>query len=394
MYGPGINKHVWYYGKSLIKLNKIKHDLVFLKNCKKENLILTFVGFHVSRTHRIYERAIYQCYQQIRRDEMKWKKRQLTQSYRLSKNLQDTIKNGINNEHYIQFENIFKIVISRKSRKWVERHRKKLNSLREKHCPRQHHTHISSIDPVKNYSYRKLTQKEHSALIYGLDFVHENPYFDDKDFMGNLETFFVSLLGRCTDKFDWEEKEIDEGTTYNLTPEQLQYAGKLRSISNRFMKQAAKEFRSNKNENQEAISILKELAKDKSIHKTRPDKGKGVVILNYEDYVNKMLEILNDSSTFGRLDTDPTIIKENELIKQLLRMVDRKFITESQYKQMRPCGSQCAKVYGLPKTHKTWLPLRPVVSSIDGFNDRLNKYLAKKLQPFRKNKYMIKDFYI
>ena len=178
---------------------------------------------------------------------------------------------------------------------------------------------------------------------------------------------------------------------YNLTPEQLQYAAKLRSISNRFMTQAAKEFRSNKNENKEAISILKELAKDKSIHITRPDKGKGVVILSHEDYVNKMLEVLNDSSTFKSLDIDPTIKKENKLIKQLLRMVDRKFITENEYKRIRPCGSLCARMYGLPKIHKVGLPLRPVVSSIDGFNYRLSKYLAKKLQPFRKNKYMVKD---
>ena len=47
-------------------------------------------------------------------------------------------------------------------------------------------------------------------------------------------------------------------------------------------------------------------------------------------------------------------------------------------KQIRPCGSLCARIYGLPKIHKVGLPLRPVVSSIDGFNYRLSKYLAKK----------------
>ena len=60
-------------------------------------------------------------------------------------------------------------------------------------------------------------------------------------------------------------------------------------------------------------------------------------------------------------------------------------------KQIRPCGSLCARMYGLPKIHKVGLPLRPVVSSVDGFTYRLSKYLAKKLQPFRKNKYMVKD---
>ncbi|CAF4609946.1 unnamed protein product, partial [Rotaria sp. Silwood2] len=242
-YGPCITKYVWYWGKSLIKLNKIKHDLLFLKTCKTDNLIPTFIRFHVSPTHRIYGRAIHQCYQQILRDEIKWKKRQLTQSYRLSKNLESTIKADISNEHHIELQKIFETIISQKSRDWINTHHIKLESLRQKQFYRQHHVHETSIDPVKNYSSRRLTPTEHSALINGLDFVHKSPYFDDKDFISNMETFFVSLLGRCTDKYDWEDKELDEITTYNLTPEQLQYAAKLRSISNRFMKQTAKEFR-------------------------------------------------------------------------------------------------------------------------------------------------------
>ncbi|CAF2134469.1 unnamed protein product [Rotaria magnacalcarata] len=390
-YGRVINNNVWYWGKSLIKLNKIKHDLFFLKTCKKENLIPKFVRFRVSPTHLCYRNAILQCYQRILNDEIKYKKRQLTKEYRLSKNLQDAIYNDIHIDDIIQLQNIFESLILEKSSNWTSTHKKKLESLRNEYNHKQHDSNISSIDPIKNYSHRKLTPKEHTILINGLDFVHQHSSFDEKDFISNIETFFVTLLGRCTDKYDWEEKELDEKTTYNLTPEQLQYAAKLRSISDRFKRNAAKQLRLNKNTNKESLNLLRELAKDKFIHITRPDKGRGVVILDHEDYANKMLEILNDSSTFKKVDEDLTIKIEDQLIKRLLKMVDRKFITENEYKQMRPCGSQCARMYGLPKIHKAGLPLRPVMSAIGSYNYRLAKYLAIKLKPFRKSKHMLKD---
>ena len=43
---------------------------------------------------------------------------------------------------------------------------------------------------------------------------------------------------------------------------------------------------------------LLQLAKNKSIIITRPDKGNGIVIMNKQDYHNKMFAILNDQSKF------------------------------------------------------------------------------------------------
>lgn len=390
-YGPSINKNVWYWGKSLIKLNKIKHDLFFLKTCKKENLFPRFVRFHVTSTHAIYKKAIHDCYHQILTDEIKYKKRQLTKEYRISKNLYNVNFNDINKHHFSKLEKIFEKLISKKSKNWMITHNRKLESLRNEYNQTQEDPNISSIDPIKNYSKRKLTTKEHSALVNGLDYVYHNPSFNEKDFISNVETFFVALLGRCTDKYDWEEKELDENITYNLTPEQLQYAAKLRSISDRFKRNAAKECNLKTKIHKESMSLVKKLALDKSIYITRPDKGKGIVLLNRNDYINKMLEILNDPSTFNELNIDPTIKKENKLRRTLLKMKKRGFLSESEYKQAFPVGSHCARIYGLPKIHKSGIPLRPVMSAIGSYNYKLAKLLANKLQPLRNSSYMLKD---
>ena len=277
-----------------------------------------------------------------------------------------------------------------KSKKWIDTYNKKLESLRNEYNRTRYYWKRSSIDPIKNYSKRKLTTREHSVLVNGLDFVYDNPSFNEKDFISNVETFFVSLLGCCTDKYEWEEKDTDENVTYNLISKHLQCADKLRSISDRFKRNAVKEPRS-KAETHESLSVLKKLANDKSIHITRPNKGKGIVILDRDEYVNKMLEILNDSSTFKTLNHDPTINKEKKLRRILLNMKKRGFLSEGEYKQAKPCGSHCARIYGLPKVHKNRMPFRPVMSAIGSYNYRLVKLLANKLQPLRKSKHMLKD---
>ena len=38
------------------------------------------------------------------------------------------------------------------------------------------------------------------------------------------------------------------------------------------------------------------------------------------------------------------------------------FLPKSLYQNIRPTGSQRPKMYGLPKTHKTNVPLRPILS--------------------------------
>ena len=68
---------------------------------------------------------------------------------------------------------------------------------------------------------------------------------------------------------------------------------------------------------------------------TRADKGRSVVILEKVDYINKMENILNQSSTFEQLDEDPTILKEDKLQKILLRLKNIGFITEDEYKEIK-----------------------------------------------------------
>ena len=53
--------------------------------------------------------------------------------------------------------------------------------------------------------------------------------------------------------------------------------------------------------------VLRNLRKNKGIVLTKPDKGKGVVILNRKLYNNAIEEIISDTSNFEMLNADPTL---------------------------------------------------------------------------------------
>ena len=66
------------------------------------------------------------------------------------------------------------------------------------------------------------------------------------------------------------------------------------------------------------------------------------------------------------------------------------------YKEIYPCGSKPATIYGLPKTRKMLFDsedssLRPIISSIGTYNYDLAKFLTELLDPVIPNEHRAKD---
>jgi hypothetical protein len=385
-YGPIITNNVFYYGKTLFKIAKLKCDLLFLKTCKKESLLPNFVQFRIPSTHQHHQKAIQNCYREILVNELKLKKRQLTSTYKFNNNLKSLIEHELDKSNHEQVLIILNEMATERITSWTATHLKKLNTLRQLKYPSSNVTQTTvTVSPIKNYSKRVLTADETLALENGLDFILPSLRFDEETFIANIETLFVNLLGYCSEKTDYDEREIDEKISYNLTPEQLCLANKLRKMCDTFRNHAKKSMVQYKKEIAPILKTLKNLSKDKTIYITRADKGRAVVILDKLDYINKMELILNDSKTFKQLDDDPTISREDKLQKKLLNLKNSGFLTEEEYKFARPVGSQPGKAYGLPKIHKDDIPLRPIISACNTYSYRLSKLLARKLKHLRTN---------
>ena len=66
-------------------------------------------------------------------------------------------------------------------------------------------------------------------------------------------------------------------------------------------------------------------------------------------------------------------------------------MTEKLYKDLYFVGARPGIMYGLPKTYKQNVPLRPIISSIGTFSYKTAKYLAKILSPLAQNLLLLKD---
>ena len=111
------------------------------------------------------------------------------------------------------------------------------------------------------------------------------------------------------------------------------------------------------------VRLLKEFASDPTIVVTKPDKGKGVVVLDKVKYVEKVESILSDRSKFTVV-TEPLhkiLLQLEDKVNRLLNKLKKdSIITDQLYNSLHVSGSTPGILYGLPKIHKTNVPLRPI----------------------------------
>ncbi|XP_037802991.1 uncharacterized protein LOC119597485 [Penaeus monodon] len=138
------------------------------------------------------------------------------------------------------------------------------------------------------------------------------------------------------------------------------------------------------------LSPLQSLQKDNTIIITKPDKGRGVVILNKCDYKQKMMAILNDHTKFKRITAEVSthLLYLEDKLNRLLRTI-KSSISVNTYNLLMTSGSRPGTLYGLPKVHKANIPLRPIISSIGTFNYNVAKFLVPIIAPITTNQYTI-----
>ncbi|CAF1552488.1 unnamed protein product, partial [Rotaria sordida] len=383
--------------------------------CKRERLIPTFAHVRLANPHLRKTQVIQQCAQNILQGELKYKKRLLTQSYRHSSRLFNMLKDSI--PQNIIFNRLISIrdeIISKQVKKFEERHDHKLAKLRYynvKKAMEQSHrnsmilsslpnnnrndnnTQENDLKTITNLSQRKLTIDEENALKHGLHHVFPTDKFDNSRFVCNMEHFYAKLINLHTDYRHYERKDSQQQIKHKLTSTQLNVAGELRSIANSFRKKAELEMTINNQQYKQIKQTLRSLANDTNIIITRPDKGRGVVIMDKGEYISKMETLLEDQTKFKRIYDDPTIPNEDRLIRLLLRLQKEGFITNEEFRMAKPIGSRPARLYGLPKLHKPNenYPLRPVMSAIKTVGYGLGRMLKNRLSHLRTSPYVIKD---
>jgi hypothetical protein len=127
---------------------------------------------------------------------------------------------------------------------------------------------------------------------------------------------------------------------------------------------------------------------------TRSDKGNKTVVMTTDDYKMKMQGLLEDSNTYIILDSDPTITLQGKNNYKIKKLHSQKMIDVETKRRMLNDIAVSPRIYGLPKYHKENVPLRPIVSTINGPNYGSAKEICNVLNNITdKEKYYIKNSY-
>ena len=222
---------------------------------------------------------------------------------------------------------------------------------------------------VHNFSSYNLSEMERKALAYGLDH-----YIPEKIDKRRLEVEFEDLYQNIL----WTNKDLGEEAKLNLKSKFLNCFRNFNKIKTPY----------------EHADTVKKLSKNKDICLLKQDKGRGIVIMDRNKYVEKCLSIL-ETDKFEEIEEDPTAQFEKR-VQTCLRKMKKRF-GKQVYNTIYPTSSQPGRFYGTAKLHKLkegnkdieQLPVRPIISNIGTATYNTSKYLAKLLAPLTKSKYTI-----
>ena len=149
------------------------------------------------------------------------------------------------------------------------------------------------------------------------------------------------------------------------------------------MKRLIKQDQNNRrqaNISKEEFKALIELKMDNNRLILTADKGVALVVTDKAEYIKKAEDLLKEK-TYKKITEDPTVKQKNKLINILRNIKTEGGLNEETYRRLYPTGAGSPKFYGLPKIHKSGIPLGPIISSIGIVTYNTAKELAKILKP-------------
>ena len=350
-------------------------DLEFLKTCKAYETLPKFLYFKLYRK-QLHHSKLYKSWQ------YKLLNIEITSKNKLIKNLKCK-----HDKLCMDFENI----VSRLDLTWLKSYinvnvNKRIQLVKIRQSRKLSNLGINNsltpLDPNKvifNYSSRILTDKEKNLLAFGLSFCLPIFKINFFNYFLSFEKLYNILKKETC--FGQRENPSLKSQLHNLAYK-LFYNFKPKKVFSPFISKSD-------------INILKSLSRDDSITICRPDKGRGVVILDKSNYISKMEEILSDYTKFKEIKHNNNLkltLQQEDKVNRLVRTLTKdNLFSEATASQLKISGSSPGIMYGLPKIHKNNIPLRPILSANNTSMYNIAKFLVPILSHLTTNEYTVKN---
>ena len=359
--------------KQYLKTEKLKLDLYFLNFCFDFDLIPKFLLFKTSNKLLHNSLSYKDCQRKLLSTEISNKERDLKKSQVKYNDFKSTLKLRVSKIDFLFLINFIFKTNKNKLNHISLNQNEKLNSLQVNKTDRLEPNKI-----VLNYSKRKLSEYEINVLSYGLKFSVPPLKINKNNYLTSFETAYKCLENNLQFlKFD-KVTELKESIKNIALKSFFNY----KYDNNKF------------NFSKRKLQILKNLSKDPNIIILKSDKSNQVVVMDKVDYINKLNDIISDRSKFELINTEigkQIRLQEKRVTAYLLKFKKSNVISKEIYDKLHPVGTLPGRLYGLPKTHKNNIPLRPILSAINTPTYNIAKFLVPLIQPLSINKYTIKD---
>ena len=340
---PVLQPVVTGYASSLIKAHKTKLRLNFLRECLKEQVIPR--SFLPRRLLEMRDRPFDDLQRIVLMKFIQRTKVDVQNCFRTSNQKRMDFNHVIPTEWKTSLlDHCYKKL--RRARRRLEVHlRNKLLVLVDNSDWNKHTNPQFAV----NLSDKILDKNTVAALGYGLNFAVCKGSFDyaeiAKSFC-NLEKF---------GQVPCEDVNICKGVVYGFMSQPH-----FPNVPARFMKS------------------FESLKREENIYITKADKSNTIVILNKNDYTQKVFDLLSDTSTYECLGKNPLEKVNSDFNKKLKGILRGR---EELLKQFITQGASLPYMYGLIKTHIENNPVRPIISSIGSASYKLSKWLVRILTP-------------
>ena len=355
--------------KCSTRLVKCEGAIEFLKLCQNFDVTPTFAQVDATKSSKWtksclnFQRDIVQEELKSKRSELKQLKEQYTESVRNLRQVCSTFR-------FATIIRTLRLLQRKQAQEMVKSHTKKLSHLINKSVDIDEH--------INNISSYHLSFFEKLILCRGLKFSLPQR-IPKREIQASFEKAYWRIEPLIKDD---DKKELACATLRSIALNYIEKKGPappktlLRALSN--------------------------LRKRDDIVISKPDKGSGVVVMDKEEYIRLLGEAsINDATKFTHVDKHrpktrgrppkhyhPLLEREKQLKGKL-----HKTLPKETADLLCPKGSRLAHLYGLPKTHKQQLSMRPILSASGTYNYPLAKWLEQKLKPLSTNEYCISDIF-
>lgn len=336
------------------KLHFLKADIFFLKKCKKKKLYPNFIkvkcGVRNSRTDKV-----------INISKRSWLNYELKYTYsKLSNTELDTYNTHLWLAKEMEYTEliVFLDECNEKTMKSTMRKRKKLNkkfahiqnksSIQKPKIPRDA-MEKEKERFVRNLSSETFSKEEMDLLQKGLNFTPKPDKLPVEDLIADIETGI---------------KFMSDVTKTSIRKAARPIISKAKRLKTR---------------RATAEPVLKKLRERQCVY-MKSDKGRDLVIMDRSDYEDKMLDLIA-SSSFEKLRKSPLNKMEIETTK-ILKRVEKVFGPSTKWK-LKVSNAMVPKLYGLPKTHKTPLKMRPIISNNNAPTEKIAKWLVADFSKYK-----------